>query len=176
MLFNRRRLLAVALGGLPALGLLSGCGFRPLYGNASSAGGGRVMDQLAEVRVQPLPDRTGQIMHNMLTERLNPLGQPAATRYALSMSLSESITEVGLETDETASRANLTLRASFRLVDPSSNRVLYRGLSRSTNSYDIIENQFASGVAEDDARRRGIEQVANEVMERLGVYFATGAT
>lgn len=170
----RRALLGGLLWGAGAAAL-AGCGFRPLYGEGSAAGGGEVEAQLAEVLVLPLPDRPGQMMHNMLIDRLNPLGQPARPRYALTASLSESIREIGLQEDETASRANLTVDATFTLTERTSGRLLYRGRARSVNSYDILENQFASQVAENEARRRGITQVADEIKERLGVYFAVSA-
>ncbi len=167
-----RRALCRALFFGAAAAALGGCGFRPLYGERSAVGGGQVEARLAEVLVLPLADRPGQIMHNMLIERLNPLGQPASPRYTLAASLSESITEIGLQEDETASRANLTVNANFSLTERGSGEVLYRGRARSVNSYDILENEFATQVAEDEARRRGITQVADEIKERLGVYFA----
>jgi len=152
---------------------LGSCGFRPLY-RRPSPDGFSPLDSLASVRIAPLTDRTGQIFHNLLRNRLNPRGQPAQPSYVLSVSLSETVQELGLRADETATRANLRLRALFVLRASDDARVLFRGSARSISSYNILENQFATGVSEDDARQRGLRQLSDEIRERLAVFFLHG--
>ena len=61
---NRRGFFGGVLGtaGL----IISGCGFKPLYGTPES--GESASLELASVRVDPIPDRVGQILRNELTD------------------------------------------------------------------------------------------------------------
>ena len=70
-----RALVAVLLLGLT----LAACGFRPLHSRNEETKYA-TSDDLAAVLVYPLPDRSGQQMHNLLRDRLNPLGQPSNYR------------------------------------------------------------------------------------------------
>ena len=166
---GRRRVLA-ALAGCAGMGLLSGCGFRPLYGRDSETGASTV-DELRAIRITPLEDRTGQIMHNLLRDRLNPRGQPVRPRYELTVSLTESILELALASDETATRGDLSIIASFTLTHPGEGRILLSGSSRAVNSFNILQSQFATQVSEQDARERGLRELSDEIRVQLGIYF-----
>ena len=161
-------LLLLAGGAL----LLSGCGFQPLYGRSSEAARSP-MEEMAAIRIAPLPDRIGQQMHNLLRDRLNPRGQPAQAAYLLNVTLNESRRELGVRKDETATRANLILRASFVLRSVGSKEVLVRGTSSSINSYNILTNQFTTIVSESDARKRALRELSDDIRVRLGVYFSS---
>ena len=156
---------------LAAVALTSACGFQPLYGrpadDAPSTG-----DHFAQVRIAPMPDRIGQQMHNLLRDKLNPDGQPGSPAYVLQVSLTESIEELGIRKDETATRANLRLIANFTLFDARTGARLLGGQSRSINSYNILESQFATLFSENDARDRSLRDVSDDIRTRLGVYFA----
>jgi LPS-assembly lipoprotein len=149
---------------------LVGCGFEPLYGRGDTAGG-PVTDELAGILVFPIADRTGQQMHNLLRDRLTPLGQPAEPQFGLRVRMTETLENLGIREDATATRANLTMKAEYSLIDWQDKAVLFKGRSSSTNSYDILDSQFATQVAEDDARKRALKQLSDEVKVRLAVYF-----
>ena len=152
--------------------LLSGCGFKPLYyrGGAETS---EVVDKLGTIYIYPLEDRTGQQMHNLLRDRLNPRGQPTGATYGLKVTLTETLLALSIRQDATATRNNLTVKATYTLYDLDSGKTLYSGSSRSTNSYDILENQFATSVAEADARKRSLRVLSDAVKTRLAVYFST---
>ena len=150
--------------------LTTGCGFQPLYGRSDA--GVRPQDRLASVRIQPLRDRVGQKMHNLLRDRLNPRGQPTKPTYSLEIRLTETLQELGIRKDETATRANLILQANFLLKDAATDDDLFKGRSRSVNSYNILESQFATQFSESDARDRALREIADEIRNRLAVYFA----
>ena len=148
--------------------MLAGCGYHPLYGrhgadNASS------VDEMALIRIEAIPDRIGQQMYNMLRERLNPYGKPEQPKYALSIALTETHENLFLEKDETATRANLTLKASFILRRLDDNSIVVSGSSRSVGSYDILSSQFASVVSEEDARERTARAISDDIRTRLAL-------
>ena len=151
---------------------LSACGFTPLYGGADSQALSPV-DHMAAIRISPLPDRTGQQMHNLLRDRLNPIGQPRKPVYALGLRLSESRRELGIRKDETATRANLNLAVQFVLSSIQTGQPLYNGKVNSVSSYNILTSPFATGFSEADARARALRELADGIRTRLGIYFST---
>lgn len=169
----RERLREIIFAGLAVatLGLLSACGFQPLYGRAGP-GEVRTRDHLASVRIAPLPDRVGQQLHNLLRDRINPKGQPANPNYTLRIKVTESLKELGIRKDETATRASLTVLADFELIDTQTSERVFDGRSRSFNSYNILESQFATLFSENDARDRALREISNDIRNRLALYFA----
>jgi LPS-assembly lipoprotein len=161
-----------AAGACLLLLTLPGCGFQPLYGQ-SGPGQASTTDDLATVRVAPLEDRIGQQFHNMLIDRLNPRGQSSRPDYTLYVDLAKTVTEVSIRKDETASRANLILRATFILRDQETTEALLRGDLRSINSYNILDSQFPTYVSEADALERGLRELSDDLRVRLAVYFST---
>lgn len=172
MSWSRRTVCRLGLGlaATAGLGGLAACGFRPLHGQQDSDAS--VAAALAAVRIEPLRDRVGQQMHNFLRDRLNPQGQPSAPTYRLRVQLTESLSELGVRRDETATRANLRINAEFFLVEHGGGGELFAGRSTSTTSYDILENPFASTVSEEDARERALREVADDIRTRLAIYFS----
>jgi len=174
MSWSRRhfRLTGFVVVTLALAGVLGGCGFQPLYGQ--QGGDATVASDLAAVRVEPLRDRVGQQMHNFLRDRLNPGGQPVSPSYRLQVQLTETLSELGVRQDETATRANLRMQANFSLLSVDGGEPLLSGRSTSTTSYDILENPFATTVSEGDARERALRELADDIQTRLAVYFASG--
>jgi LPS-assembly lipoprotein len=165
------RALCIAALGVVLTLVLAACGFQPLYG-PTRAGVPSTIEQMATIRITPLPDRIGQQMHNLLRDRLNPGGQPRDPAYELRLSLTEGRQELSIRKDETASRANLILAATFSLHEIGSGRVLLHGLASSTNSYNILSSQFATTYGESNARSRGLREISDDIRTRLGIYFA----
>jgi LPS-assembly lipoprotein len=169
----RERLRQIIFAGLAVAALVSlaACGFQPLYGSVAP-GQTRTKDHLATVRIAPLPDRVGQQLHNLLRDRINPKGQPANPNYTLQIEVMESLRELGIRKDETATRASLTVFADFVLIDTRTSERVFNGRSRSFNSYNILESQFATLYSENDARDRALREISNDIRNRLAVYFA----
>jgi LPS-assembly lipoprotein len=157
-----------ALAGALLLGL-GACGFRPLHvpPDPAQAGAGT----LAETRIQPIQGRVGQQLHNLLRDRLNPAGQPRQPAYLLEIDLRQSIREQAIQTDETATRANLILRASYSLRAAATGAVLFHGSLASVNGYNILTDLYATRIAEEGALRRGLRDMAENLQLRLASHF-----
>ena len=151
---------------------LSGCGFKPLYGRSEGQALSPV-DHMAAIQIAPLADRIGQQMHNLLRDRLNPYGQPRDPAYRLDVVIDEARQELGIRKDETATRANLILSASFTLHELESDQVLLEGRTSSVNSFNILANQFATDFSESNARERALRELSDNIRVRLGIYFST---
>jgi LPS-assembly lipoprotein len=147
-----------------AAAVLAGCGFRPLYGESSA---GSAAD-LAGIYVDTIPNRAGQKLHNLLLARLNPRGVPERPDWRLSVSLDESISELAIRRDERATRANLTIAASFTLTptNPNDHR-RFVAAATSTNSYNRLQSDYATLAGEEDARDRALRTLAEEIRLRI---------
>ena len=161
--------LSRALTAITIALVLSGCGFRPLYGTAGI--NHNISDQLAQIRIETIPDRTGQQLWNFLLDRLNPNGQPANPLYYLMVTINITRTDFGIERDNTATRAILVLAANYRLVDRTKKTTLVKGSTHSTNSFNIVGSDFATLSAETDATKRASREVSDNIKTRLALYF-----
>lgn len=166
---GERLIVALLLCGLGAA--LAGCGFRPLYAKPDQAAAGPLQD-MSSVYVVPLRDRTGQIMHNMLRDRLNPAGVPADPLYVLEVQLTESTEELAIRSDETATRANLRVAAEYALRHRTTDEIVLTGQSRTTTSYNILSSQFATYTSEEDARERALQELSDDIRIDLGAFFS----
>jgi LPS-assembly lipoprotein len=155
---------------------LSACGFKPLYGNqadgAAANAGRTTVSELSQVRIIPLSDRPGQLLHNELRNEINPRGQSRNPSYDLRVSLQETKQELAIRQDETATRANLRLQAKFTLLKNGAAERLFSGSSLSIVSYDIVDSEYATYTAEKNARQRGIRELAENIHLRLASYFS----
>jgi len=148
---------------------LASCGFQPLYGTDGESR--RATAQLAKIRIEAIPDRTGQLLRNFLLDRINPQGQPIRPRYYLQVKINVTRTDLGIERDETATRALLVLTADYRLFNRAKKVVLVKGTTQSTNSFNIVASDFATLSAENDATERASREVSDDIKTRLALYF-----
>jgi LPS-assembly lipoprotein len=158
---------------LLVLPLLAACGFRPLYAERDGTSGA---DQLAAIRIEPMPDRSGQVLYNALRDGLNPLGRPASPDYLLRVQLQESAEELAFRTDETATRVNLTLIANFSLFPAAGREPVLQGVSRTTTSYNVLTSPYATITSAEDARARALDDIAREIRSRLAVFLSRQAS
>lgn len=163
---NRRYFLSAVFG---AAGLLvSGCGFRPLYGAKSM---GAVDTQLAQVKIGIIPDRVGQQLHNYLLDRINRKGRPEKPLYLLTVDVKIEKTRQAIEANQSATRAKLVFTASFSLQEISTEKVLVKNWARSVNSYNIVTSAISTRSAELDAIDRAAREVSEEIRSLLALYF-----
>ena len=148
---------------------LAGCGFRPLYGGSENAA---INSQLGAIRIAAIEDRVGQKIHNLLLDRLNPLGRPQSPLYTLSLTAQINKAEYGLKFTKVATRAKLTLSANYSLTDNQSGAILTEGTVRSVSSYNIPDSEFARVAAENDATDRAAREISGEVKTRLSFLFS----
>lgn len=161
---------AVVLG---AVLLTGGCGFRPLYGSAAGPQGGPGGD-LATIAVRPIENRRGQILRTRLETELTPRGVPSDPKYYLDVVLAELATDLDVQRTATATFANLRVTAAYRLVDVATGKPLTRGRSEFTVSFNLLTSPYGNLVAEDDARRRALDEIARDIHRRLALFFLAG--
>lgn len=158
----------IAAGAL----LVSACGFRPLLGAYPDS---NVQARLSEVRVEAIPDRSGQLLRNRL---LDALGSRGVARYTLSVQLREPRQVLAVRRDDVISRTGYTATANFSLSEIGG-KSIFAGTSSFTTDYEITNSEFATLASREDARDRTLELVGNDIRAQLAVYFnnrAAGVT
>lgn len=154
---------------LALLVLLSACGFRPLYGEQPA---GEVSADLSNVEIALIEDRSGQILHNYLRDRINPGGRPGAATHRLDVSLRERFQDLGIRRDETATRVNFRANAVYRLTELGEiNEVVVEDRTQAITSYNIVESEFGTISARDDARERALRLLADRIAAKVAIYF-----
>lgn len=156
---------------------LAACGFQPLY--QKHPAGGAISDDLGRVKIANVKtvkrenDRLAQKFHNLLLDRLNPSGRPQQPAYTLSITMAVGREETGIQITDDATRARLTVSASFALRDVvQNNEEVLTGSERSVNSYNIVDSEFATLSAEADASDRAIRELSDAIKLRVGVYLS----
>lgn len=151
---------------------LSGCGYRPVYGEQSAAvssEGARA--SLGSVKVVGIADRRGQLLRNYLMDRMTPRGEPAAPRYLLSVTTSEGRRITSTRPDGTGTRADLVVAARFTLRDATSDLIVFSDRSESTATYNLLTARYATVSSEDEARRRAMELLADQIALQVALFL-----
>ena len=147
--------------------LVAGCGFEPLHRERP---GTNVTQNLAAIRIEPIADRSGQILRNYLLDRLTPRGTPARPEFVLRVRLQEPRQTLALRRDDVISRVAYSASASFDLLDASGRRVAGGVVSHSTD-YEVTNSEFATLMSLQSARERVLELVSDDIRYQLASYF-----
>ena len=155
-----------------ALLALTGCGYRPVYGDRSPATvGDAAGPSLAAVKILGIADRRGQILRNFLLDRMTPRGEPATPRYTLTVTTNESRRVTDSRPDGTATRADLVVVARYNLRDATTDLVVFTETAEGLATYNLLTARFASVASEDEARRRAVEQVADQISLQVSLFI-----
>ena len=106
-----------------------------------------------------------------MRESLNPDGAPAPQRYRLSTLLTVSRADLGLQQTGLGSRGKLDATASITLRDIRTGAPLLSASSHAVESFDIVANEYAAVVAEDDARTLAVEELRRDIVTQLTLFL-----
>ena len=162
--YNRSSRLSVSLA---LCLLLAACGFHPLYDKASASDA-----SLATVQISRMDERVGQQLNWLLQDRFYGGHAQSAPEWKLDVTLSTDKQELGIRRDDVATRARLTLTASFTLTPLNSQGAALQGSERSFVSYNIFTNPYATRTADENATTRGLEELADLMTNRIALYLA----
>lgn len=171
--FNRQdfrgRIAALALAGGLALGL-GGC-FQPMYGGLAGA---QLQDDLAAIKVEPVPERLGHYLANELIFALNGTGSTVTPKYRLVITARERVSTPLIDTvTARATAATVLVDAEYKLysVIDDKNPVL-EGIAVAAQSYDRTSQRFANLRAARDAEIRNAKVIADQIRTRLAAGLA----
>ncbi|MBA3812937.1 MAG: hypothetical protein H0X26_00360 [Alphaproteobacteria bacterium] len=146
---------------------VTSCGFHPLH--VPIRGSSRVA---VPVKIATIQDRDGQILRNYLVDILTPEGAPPCPQYILEISLTEAITDIGVNRDETASRKNATVTAILVLRDCKTNKVVYTHTTKAINSFAVLsQNYFSDLTAQEYAAKEALRLLAEKISMLLITFI-----
>lgn len=149
--------------------VLTGCGFRPLYGYRDGA---RLTHDLAAIEINPIPERLGVVVYNHLRDSINPKGQSASPTYRLAVELQSASRGLVTEKDSQIRRFDLLLFANYELLDHKGGAVFFQGEARGVASYNVVEDaNFATLAARQDAGERAAKLVSDQIVQSLGLFL-----
>jgi LPS-assembly lipoprotein len=144
--------------------MLAACGFQPMY---APAGGGNA---IGPVQIGEIDGKAGHVLRTELS-RLLAVENDGTPPMTLQITLSEQVTPLGIRRDESATRAELRLIANYVLTPPDRGQVM-RGSVLTTVNYDIPTAAFGEIAAQDDARERAAETMAQRFRAELALRLA----
>ena len=155
----------VMILGLVTLGA---CGFHPLYaGGPNSA---RRLE-LSQISITPIASKVGVDLRNELINRITPEGEPMYPQYRLDLKLSEYREGLGIQKDTSVTRWNYQLVANYQLFDLGTGKLVTKGSASSMSSYSVVDSQFATLTAENDAKENASVDLGDQLELRLALFF-----
>ena len=157
------RATAVAL-----MSILMGCGFHPLY-----APSGHVQAGLAQIFVDVIPGRNGQLFRQSLQERFQGTSESPEHHYVLNVYYSLSQEAIGIEANNASTRNRFVGVANWTLHKPGLfGQQITSGLARTVDGNDVIVAQFFyNDLNAETVNRRIGEALADQITQSLAVYF-----
>ena len=155
---NRRLFLILPLA-------LAACGFTPAYGP-----GGPAARIQSSISVADPGDKNAFDLVERLEERL---GRPKADRFDLTYSIKTTVVGVGITPDNAITRYNLNGVVDWALTNRTSGSRVAGGQVKSFTSYSATGSTVAGLAAQEDAARRLMRILADQITARL---LATSGT
>ena len=124
---------------------------------------------LDEVAVVVGTERLEQAFGEELRDRMNPTRSPSPKRYRVQVAIQEFNIPLFVAPDGTYGRGNIRFTANFRLTRMEDGALIDTGSVTRMSSYAASETNaiYASHVAQQDARQRGIVELANDIALRV---------
>jgi hypothetical protein len=165
------------LGGALSLGLmvtLNGCGFSPMLAEKST--NTQVATRLMTVKVEGIPDRTGQQLRSLLNQRLGG-GQ---THYLLNVRLETDQSSIGMSLDSTTNRYQMRLQAFFTLRKSHHPSAQFSGYSQALCSWNVLtdtnpilgSSEYSNVASQEAALTRALGVVAQDIYTQIAAQLA----
>ena len=164
LLFNRRHMLALALG----LGV-SACGFEPVYKQGTTASALQ-----GQIDIDLVKGRNGFELREELENQLGFADGNAP--YILTFKLTTTETGLAVTEDEGTTRTNLNGVAAFTVRRRDTGTVVYQDSVKNVTAYGTRSATFPSAVAKRDANTRLVKALAGQIANRIAITSDDWAT
>ncbi|OUJ13563.1 hypothetical protein [Acetobacter okinawensis] len=156
--------------------LLSGCGFRPLYGEEKGAV--EISSELKDVYVANIPSRFGQQLRLALQSQMASDGPEDPHRYKLVIQPGLSAEAVDIHGDNTSGRTRMLASATWQLLSIDANpQLLAQGNTQAMDGYtSSYEQYFAQTLNMESTEARMAQALGEQVTQQVATWFKTRAT
>ena len=147
--------------------LLTGCGFRPLYGNHQE-----ILTQTAAVQIMPVSGDGGYQIGLILKDKLNPYHQTVPVKYRLNIVLmTPRYTNQSIRTDNFATLERMDLSARYELTDVQTNTVLISSVTDANGLFNLVQDPYATVTAQEKLYDNLIQGMADDSATHVLSYF-----
>lgn len=171
--FCKATLAATALMAAPLL--LSGCGFKPLYGEEK--GGVDTSSELKEVYVANIAERFGQQLRLALQAQMASDGPEDPHKYKLVVQPSLSAEAIDIHGDNTTGRTRMLATARWQLLTiEATPQVLAQGNTQTMDGYTTTyEQYFAMTMNMENTEGRIAQTLGGQITQQVATWFKTHA-
>jgi LPS-assembly lipoprotein len=145
--------------------LVAACGFQPMYAPGAGA------NAIGPVQIAEIEGKAGHVLRTELS-RILAAENNGAPPMQLEITLVEQVTPLGIRRDESATRAELHLTANYVLRPATPNARVMRGSVYTVVNYVIPPAAYGEIAAQDDARERAAETMAQRFRSELALRVA----
>ena len=130
-----------------------------------------IVREMAQIKIETVTDRIGQMIKNELMDTFNPYGTPKCAKYFLKIQPVNSETvQQALRDDITATREKVKYTVDYSLWSKE-NGQLVSGRSWIYLSYDLLDNPYSTTMDKKKVEKDGAKIMANDISLRIGAYF-----
>lgn len=146
-----------AFAGISGLLFVSACGFQPLYATGEGSAPGLRNVALAAVTA---PEDIEPVVRRAFERRMAKAAGEA--KYELSITASEQAERLAVQIDASVTRYNYRIVGGYTLVERGTSRRI-KGSVTSIASFNVVNSQYSTLHAEDAAREKAANQLAEDV-------------
>lgn len=154
MLYNRFLLICLSVF------ILEGCVFIPLYYKSTTTP--------SHFDVAPIAERRGQILRNLLREKLRFVPQNASSCYYVNVTLTANQEAAGYNTDLTTTITRVYLKAQVCLSDAAAKQLADFNVEVADFFINAIST-YATTKAEEDVERRLLNTLADAIVTKISI-------
>ena len=147
--------------------LLTGCGFRPLYGQRE-----QLLTDTQTVQIEPISGEGGYGMYMTLKDKLNPQGQPTQPLYRLTVRLqAPTYQNQSIRSDNFATLETMNVVADYQLTRISDGKKVIATSVNANGLFNLILEPYATTVAQDKLYENVTRLLADDIATHVLAYF-----
>ena len=146
--------------------MFSSCGYEPIYSKNVNTN-----KELLSISIKNIKNRSGQVLRNTLLNQLNPERERVIIKYRLIIKISENKTNLAYRRDMSSTRQDLEVIAKYLLKNAKNEEILLKQEAKSISSFDVVESVYATIIAENDARKKNLQVISDDIYTNLIIFF-----
>jgi hypothetical protein len=167
---------------------IASCGFEPLHSReyqaslavglsevSINASGRSVASSTLNISAtNTVSFRYAELLEAEIMDQVNPRGERGVKKFRVDISFDEFDTPLFVNPDGTASRGDLAYSSTYTIIRLADNAPVASGSLQRVSSYNTSPSaDYASYVSIEDARKRGITELAQDYKLRLASLLPT---
>lgn len=121
--------------------------------------------QLSHVCIEPIPERSGQMLRHLLTNQCKSFCHPK--KYALKINLQENTATMELGVDAKSNLQNVSLTAIYELKDMATGQMIDQGQVTCNSSKTLTRSYYSRTTADQYILQNNIMQIQRLLLHKI---------